>query len=164
MNTLVKRSAKQLVEEDRIASCQAIDQTWDADHGIPDWAIWSATIPHGASIPHLKHLASSIFIAPTVKVLEVDHVQFTALADEWEVETEFISRQSRAVMHPAYQRIIGMGPPVVPLLLERLRDQPDNWFWALTAITGEDPGAGSTTLLDARGAWLVWGHDRGLID
>ena len=34
-----------------------------------------------------------------------------------------------------YQRIIGMGLPVVPLILEELEREPDQWFWALEAIT-----------------------------
>jgi hypothetical protein len=42
-------------------------------------------------------------------------------------------------MHPAYQQIIGLGPAGVPLLLRELEREPDHWFWALRAITGEDP-------------------------
>ena len=42
-------------------------------------------------------------------------------------------------MSPSYQRIIGLGSAVVPLLLRELERQPDHWFWALKAITGADP-------------------------
>jgi hypothetical protein len=66
-------------------------------------------------------------------------------------------------MHPAYQMIIGMGPEAVPLLLRELESNVDNWFWALRAITEEDPVPAS-----ARGdgeamakAWLDWGRDQG---
>jgi hypothetical protein len=31
-------------------------------------------------------------------------------------------------MLPPYQQIIGMGPPAVPLILEELRREPDQWF------------------------------------
>lgn len=65
-------------------------------------------------------------------------------------------------MHPAYQRIIGMGGPGVPLLLDRLRRQPAQWFWALTAMTGEDPALGEDTLEGAREAWLRWGREQDL--
>ncbi|MDQ6805142.1 MAG: hypothetical protein M3065_09260 [Actinomycetota bacterium] len=66
-------------------------------------------------------------------------------------------------MHPAYQRIIGLGRPAVPLILKRLAEEPAQWFWALTAITGEDPAVGQTTLDGAAGAWLSWGRARGLV-
>ena len=29
--------------------------------------------------------------------------------------------------------------PVVPLILAELEHEPDQWFWALEAITDEDP-------------------------
>ncbi|WP_333155627.1 hypothetical protein [Microcoleus sp. SVA1_A1] len=34
-----------------------------------------------------------------------------------------------------YQRIIGMGQPVVPLIFRDLEQKSDYWFWALRAIT-----------------------------
>ncbi len=38
-----------------------------------------------------------------------------------------------------HQQLIGMGPVVVPLILEELRREPEFWFWALEAITNEQP-------------------------
>ena len=62
-------------------------------------------------------------------------------------------------MHPAYQQVIGMGWDVVPCILSELETAPDHWFWALTAITGQDP-----VLPDHRGKlrlmaqdWVRWG-------
>lgn len=88
---------------------------------------------------------------------------FEELADRWETETAFESVVSRKAMHPAYQRIIGMGDQAVPLILKRLQRMPRQWFWALTAITGEDPALGETTLDGASAAWLTWGRERGLV-
>jgi hypothetical protein len=65
-------------------------------------------------------------------------------------------------MHRAYQQIIGMGRPAVPLIINELRSEPDYWFWALTAITGEDPAREETTLAGARDSWLHWAQERGL--
>jgi len=69
-----------------------------------------------------------------------------------------------ALLRP-YQAIIGMGMPVVPLILEELKREPDQWFWALEAITEENPVPG-----DALGnvrrmaqAWIEWGRGRGLV-
>jgi len=83
-------------------------------------------------------------------------ITFENLADQWETETVFESIVTRKAMHPAYQRIIGMGPAVVPLILRRLRREPAQWFWALTAITGKDPALGEETVEGATAAWLAW--------
>jgi len=67
---------------------------------------------------------------------------FQRLRSEWYEETEFSSSTSELVMCDAYQRIIGIGSPVLPFIFDQLRnegDDPDQWFWALEAITREDP-------------------------
>jgi hypothetical protein len=62
-----------------------------------------------------------------------------------------------------YQRIIGLGPAVVPLILRELAAGPGHWFWALTALTGEDPAAETRTFAETTRAWLAWGEERGLL-
>ena len=59
------------------------------------------------------------------------------LAATWKADTMFESSESALSSHPSYQRIIGLGPEAVPLLLRSLRASPDHWFAALSAITGE---------------------------
>ena len=66
--------------------------------------------------------------------------RFHRLAAEWKEQSRFRSNSAQMAMLRPYQRIIGMGPPVVPLILEELQREPDHWFWALEAITEEDPG------------------------
>ncbi|WP_445241674.1 hypothetical protein [Microcoleus vaginatus] len=43
--------------------------------------------------------------------------EFKKFAEEWRVETGMLSLVTQKSMHPAYQRIIGMGQPVIPLIL-----------------------------------------------
>lgn len=93
------------------------------------------------------------------------HGQFRYLAEWWKRDTEFQSSPTRIAMHPAYQRIIGMGAEVLPLILRDLDETRASWFWALRAITGEDPVAE-----DDRGyidrmtsAWIRWGTRRNLV-
>ena len=62
-----------------------------------------------------------------------------SLQQEWTNSTMFESSMTKRVMHPAYQRIIGLGPKVLPIILEELRRQSDQWFWALSSITGANP-------------------------
>ncbi len=89
---------------------------------------------------------------------------FNRLAAEWKSQAEFLSSPTKIAELPAYQAIIAMGPPAVPLILSELRREPDHWFIALKRITGEDP-----VPEDARGdidrmaeAWLNWGHMHGV--
>jgi hypothetical protein len=89
--------------------------------------------------------------------------RFRELVDEWTAEVGMLSSTQQIVMHPAYQRIIGMGPGALPLILRELRDNPAPWFWALTAIADEDPAAGISDFNQARDAWLAWGSAGGLI-
>lgn len=88
---------------------------------------------------------------------------FSALAQQWHADTVFLSSIDKMVMHPAYQRIIGMGPQALPLILHELQVRPDHWFWALHAISGEDPAQSDASFDEAVGAWLQWGKKRGYI-
>lgn len=91
--------------------------------------------------------------------------QFRMLVDEWKAATALLSSTTAMVAHPAYQAIIALGPPAVPLLLRDLEREPAHWFEALQAITGEDPVPpgdwGKASRMAA--AWLAWGRSRGLI-
>jgi len=91
--------------------------------------------------------------------------EFARLAENWKAETAHLSSITRAAMHPAYQRIVGMGSSALPLILCELRDRPRQWFWALKAISGEDPvkpeDRGNVPKM--REAWLEWGRKRGHI-
>jgi hypothetical protein len=89
--------------------------------------------------------------------------RFAELAATWQRETALESFISRKAMNPAYQRIIGLGPAVVPLILRELAAGPGHWFWALTALTGEDPAAETRTFAETTRAWLAWGEERGLL-
>ena len=62
-------------------------------------------------------------------------------------------------------RIIGMGMPVVPLILEDLRRRPNHWFWALEAITEQNPVPPEELgkVQQMADAWIEWGIQQGLI-
>jgi hypothetical protein len=91
--------------------------------------------------------------------------RFRRLADLWREQSRYLSNPAQMAMLPTYQRIIGMGWPAVPLILEELRREPGQWFWALEAITDENPvppeAAGKVR--DTARAWVEWGEARGLI-
>ena len=83
------------------------------------------------------------FKSPKSDQLHLSRFQrrFDRLAKQWAREASHYSSIQDMCMHPAYQRIIGMGPKAVPLILRQLERSPDHWFWALSAITEEEPVA-----------------------
>lgn len=89
---------------------------------------------------------------------------FRSLVKRWKNDTETDSSIVRMIRHPAYQEIIGMGEPVVPLLLAELQREPDFWFAALQKITGADPvpKASAGRIDEMAKAWIDWGRDKGL--
>ncbi len=99
-------------------------------------------------------------IAPPKAVSEAT---YPALVREWKTERGPTSSTTEMSMLPSYQRIIGLGPAVVPLLLRELEREPDHWFWALKAITGADPvpAASRGKLREMAQHWLVWGREQG---
>lgn len=88
---------------------------------------------------------------------------FQDLVDTWRRETALLSFMQQRAMHPAYQRIIGLGWIAVPFLLAELARRPDHWLWALRSITGEEPAASAPNFQAAVEAWLCWGRQRGLL-
>ena len=91
--------------------------------------------------------------------------EFQRLADQWREETGMLSSVSQITMHPAYQRIIGMGERAVPFILQDLEKRPDHWFRALQAITGENPvpSEAAGNLRQMTEAWLNWGREKGVV-
>ena len=91
--------------------------------------------------------------------------RFLRLASEWKDQSRYLSNTAQMAMLRPYQRIIGIGPPAVPLILEELQREPDHWFWALESITEQDPvppeAAGKVRLMAQ--AWVQWGKRQGLL-
>lgn len=65
--------------------------------------------------------------------------EFEEHARVWRIETVFSSTIQDISSHPSYQKIIKMGPGVLPLIFRELELEEDFWFWALREITEEDP-------------------------
>jgi hypothetical protein len=98
-------------------------------------------------------------------VVRISRVFADCLA-KWKAETQFTSSMTEIILHPSYQRIIGLGSDVIPFVLQELAENGGHWFWALQAITGENPVAaedrGRTRLMTE--AWLMWGKQNRLLE
>lgn len=105
------------------------------------------------------------FVLPISRSLSHPYVKFKTNKIQWTRETKYFSSVEKIAMHPAYQRIIGMGMDAVPFILQELSREPKQWFWALKAITNVDP-----VPVEDRGrvkrmakAWVKWGQEKGFV-
>ena len=94
-----------------------------------------------------------------------DWTRFTGLVAKWRQERGATSSIGAAVQCQSYQQIVGMGPVAVPFLIEQLRaegDKPDQWFWALKSITGEDPVVEMYrgNFVKMAKAWIDWAEEQ----
>jgi type I restriction enzyme M protein len=94
--------------------------------------------------------------APSALALE-----FKAHVEKWRKETQHTSSITKMISHPSYRRIMGMGRDALPLIFAELKERPDHWLVALSAITGEDPVPENSTFNEAAEAWLAWGEKKG---
>lgn len=109
-------------------------------------------------IQDLWKTAKEAPVADTQTELETT---FHRLADEWRNETWFISSIKKRISHQAHLKIIGLGRPAIPLIVREMRRSPDNWFWALEAITHEDPAPHAENMQQLADAWLAWAKKHG---
>ncbi len=89
--------------------------------------------------------------------------RFRGLSRRWREDTQWLSSTTEIAMHPAYQAVIGMGPEALPMILEDLRNNSGHWYWALKAISNEDPvpPRDRGAIKKMKGAWLRWGEEKG---
>ena len=92
--------------------------------------------------------------------------EFFDLAAQWREETAGYSVITPKVAHPAYLRIIGMGPVAVPWILRELEEHGGHWYVALRSITGANPVPHEDRgrIPKMRAAWLAWAREEGWID
>ncbi|MFO0938978.1 MAG: hypothetical protein U0798_20945 [Gemmataceae bacterium] len=94
----------------------------------------------------------------------IAYERFTALAKEWREMRPISSSVEKLAMHPTYQQIIGMGQDAIPLILAELNREPDQWFWALRTITGENPEKPEHrgNVLQMSQDWFDWARINGV--
>ena len=123
------------------------------------WPEWDFSYPQNSQ-------DSSIFGTYKLRAVDIPDgsgllAGFARLIERWHAERGITSSMSEMIACPSYLKIVGMGEKALPLILGQLEhegDDPDHWFAALEAITGEDPvpedAYGDTKKMAA--AWLSW--------
>lgn len=88
---------------------------------------------------------------------------FHSNAEKWKDDSMFTSSITQLVLHPSYQRIIGLGPAAIPYIIRDLEESGDQWFWALESITGANPIApedvGNPEAMTRQ--WSAWAAQNG---
>ena len=104
-------------------------------------------------------------IGDYVDQLAASKARFQRLVAEWREQAAPLSSSTDRAMLPAYQAIIGMGETALPLILDEMLQRGGHWFWALRAITGENPvppeHRGNVEAMTQD--WLQWARRRGCI-
>lgn len=91
---------------------------------------------------------------------------FEACVKLWREDTKPLSNSDRIESHPAFLRIIGLGPIAVEWILNELvRNGPCHLTAALRAITGANPTTPEMAgkLRAQAEAWIVWGMQNGYL-
>ncbi len=122
-----------------------------------------------------KEISQSQWIEPKERIYSFLHLlsvaltsktsieqEFMTLARKWKEETVGLSTGLKRFMNINYLHIIGMGAPVVSLLLNDMQQTSEHWFLALRAITREDPinpdDYGNVPKMIE--SWLRWGRGK----
>jgi hypothetical protein len=86
---------------------------------------------------------------------------FNALADEWEAhrrKTILSSSIWDYLNHPAYKKLVGLGRPAIPYIIERYKKDQLPWGFVLQEITGiqiiKDPNSFSPG--EVKKQWIDW--------
>jgi hypothetical protein len=120
----------------------------------------AVTVPQPVVEEGVIELAEEVTAAKTLEA------EFDRLAAAWKQETGGTSSAKELVSNPNYKAIIALGKPVVPLLLQEIRQKPGFWFYALRAITMSGPEIPKTIAGNVPAIcrlWVEWGEKNGLL-
>lgn len=137
------------------------DDEWFAPPHTGDWGNRQRMISLLQDMWHYPEAESVCVAEPEPTLAERFHRE----ADKWDSETAFVSSTPKKVLHESYQKIMAMGPDVVPLLLRDLQTNRRSWFWALRHLTQANPVPveyqGNLDKMIA--SWVAWGKREGKI-
>jgi len=84
--------------------------------------------------------------------------EFAERVGEWKKATLHHSSTNRVRSHPTTQRVLELGPAIVPLIVDELGGSTGHWFILLIELTGENPtppeAAGNVPMMAQ--AWKEW--------
>ena len=129
-----------------------LSQIYTDTHGKEGAVIFSA----------LEEVAAHASILISKQGEDVE-TKFQELFWLWKRDVAYQSSLEVMMLNENYQRIIGLGPDVVPVILRELKREPAFLFPALAAVTRENPVPADHEGDVARMAedWIQWGREKG---
>jgi hypothetical protein len=135
----------------------------------PDWIDDSRVetkewIKHGTSSTALMAMLSLDHFVGDVEDIETE---FQREAEVWAKETAHLSSPQQRFQHPSYTTILEMAKDnryqVIRLMLEDMQANRREWFWALKALTHENPVDQKDSGYKDKmiSAWVRWGRRQG---
>ena len=132
---------------------------------VPISITYAAPLPRGGFSLSMGEISRTL-----VEHKEPENLQLTfkEQVERWKRDTQHWSSVAKMISHPSYLRVIGLarkstGAEIERLLLQELEAEPDHWFAALSAITGEDPVQPQNDFDESVAAWLEWGKQKGIL-
>jgi hypothetical protein len=113
---------------------------------------------------HILFVGQSVFVQEMYK--QQLKKRFDFYNSIWKNETIFSSSISEITNNSAYRSIIGLGQEVLPFIIDDLKTNDNHWFYALEALTGQNPikenHKGIVPLM--KNDWIEWAKENNLID
>jgi hypothetical protein len=138
---------------------------------------WKSCIDVESKFLKIESISQQVLLlADNIKLFKVSRleslkqreleIKFKELLARWKTETGGMSSPSSIRMNRNYQKIIGLGRAVIPLILQELVNKPDDWFYALEMLVddNENPITEDMGFNESTAAWLRWGKDRRILE
>ncbi len=113
---------------------------------------------------HVLFVGQSVFVQEMYK--QQLKKRFDFYNSIWQSETIFSSSISEITNNSAYRSIIGLGQEVLPFIIDDLKNNDSHWFYALEALTGQNPikenHKGVVPLM--KKDWIEWAKENNLTD
>ena len=126
----------------------------------------SGQSPEAETVNLLFIEAVDSYFEPLSRVEESPADRFYNSLVRWQDDVKHLSDTNEICTHPEYQAIIGMGREALPLIFAVLPHSSDYWFWALKAITRQDPVPATHVgrVRKMKEAWIAWGKAHGYVE
>lgn len=105
---------------------------------VASWALNNSPLEPTDAIAYSSEITNAKDIDEFI-VVNGAWAEFKELNRKWIEERGTSSSLSWITSRPSYLRIIALSENALPYILDELREQPEHWFTALRAITGENP-------------------------
>ena len=113
---------------------------------------WRQTLAVSGAVPTQEPAG---LLEPSSTLAGLDET-FADLLASWKSDTQFSSVLEEKIAHPAFLRIVSLGMPAFPLVLEEARRGSLAWFRALDAIAGANPAEQIDDVDAALAVWERW--------